>query len=389
MANRIVNPVTTADYREFARRRLPAFLFNYIDGGANDERTLARNAADFARIGLRQRVMRDVSEVTTATVLGGEPAGMPLGLAPVGLAGMFGRRGEAEAARASAEVGVPMALSTVSVCPLEEVIQAGGRPVWFQLYMLRDRELVVRLLERAWQQGVRVLVFTVDLAVEGVRHRDARYGMVGATFTARAARGLEILAHPRWVWQVGVRGKPHDFGNLRDIAMDSRDLNAYKAFIGAQFDSRVTWRDIAWLRERWRGKLFIKGVLSGDDARAAVDVGADGVVVSNHGGRQLDGAPSTISRLPEVAAAIGDRAEVLLDGGVRNGVDIVRAVALGARGVLIGRPWAYALAARGGAGVLALLQTFQREMAVAMALMGVNCVAELNPDCLEPYLGSE
>ena len=386
MKNRIVVPVTPADYRELARRRLPAFLFNYIDGAANDERTLERNAADFARIAVRQRVMRDVSEVTTATTLCGGPAAIPLALAPVGLAGMFGRRGEAEAARATATVGVPMALSTVSICPLEEVVRAGERPVWFQLYMLRDRELVLRLLERAWQQGVRVLAFTVDLAVEGVRHRDARHGMVGSNPGARLARGWEILSHPRWVWEVGLRGKPHDFGNLRDIlAMDSRDLNAYKAFIGAQFDPRVTWKDIAWLRGQWRGRILIKGVLNGEDARAAVDAGADGVIVSNHGGRQLDGVPSTISKLPEVAAAVGDRAEVLLDGGVRTGIDIVRAVALGAKGVLIGRPWAWAVAARGGAGVLALLQNFRREMAVAMALMGVNRVEELGPDCLESY----
>ncbi|WP_354693905.1 L-lactate dehydrogenase [Elongatibacter sediminis] len=383
----MIRPVTPADYREYARRRLPGFLFHYIDGAANEERTADRNQSDFGRWQLRQRVMRDVSGVSTAARLAGEDVALPLALAPVGLTGMFARRGEASAGRAAARVGVPMGLSTVSICSIREV-QAAGPAVWFQLYMLRDRDLVLQLLEQAWESGVRTLLFTVDLAMEGVRHRDIRSGMVGSTLRARLGRAWQIVSHPRWVWDVGLRGRPHTFGNLGFFDTASNDLNAYKSFIAGQFDRAVTWEDIGWLREHWQGRLYIKGVLCEEDARAAAERGADGVVVSNHGGRQLDEVSSTIGKLPEVVAAVGDQLEVLLDGGVRSGLDIVRAVALGARGVLIGRPFVYALAARGEAGVHDLLATLQHEMTVAMALMGVTQVNELNPDCLQ-YCGPE
>jgi L-lactate dehydrogenase (cytochrome) len=249
--------------------------------------------------------------------------------------------------------------------------------------MLRDRGLVSRLLERAWAVGCRTLVFTVDLAVTGVRHRDLRYGMLGSSARARLARAWQLMTHPRWVLDVAVRGKPHDFGNLRDIMPHSSDLDAYKAFIGSQFDPSVTWRDIGWLRSQWQGKILIKGVMTGEDALEAADAGADGVVVSNHGGRQLDGVPATIDQLPGVVAAASGRLEVYLDGGVRNGLDVVRAVALGARGVLIGRPWIFAVAACGEAGLRDLLAVMHREISVAMALMGVNRISELNPDCVE------
>jgi L-lactate dehydrogenase (cytochrome) len=383
MANRIITPVSPADYRELARRRLPAFLFHYIDGGANDEDSMAANIGGFRRIRLRQRVLRDVSAVDTRTELAGQAAAMPLALAPVGLAGMMARRGEVQAARAAAAAGVPFTLSTVGICPLEEVRAASPQDFWFQLYMLRDRGLVSRLLERAWAVGCRTLVFTVDLAVTGVRHRDLRYGMLGTTARARLARAWQLMTHPRWVLDVAVRGKPHDFGNLRDIMPLSSDLDAYKAFIGAQFDPTVTWRDIGWLRSQWQGKILIKGVMNGEDALEAADAGADGVVVSNHGGRQLDGVPATIDQLPGVVAAASGRLEVYLDGGVRNGLDVVRAVALGARGVLIGRPWIFAVAACGEAGLRDLLAVMHREISVAMALMGVNRISELNPDCVE------
>jgi len=378
-----VAPVSVADYRDLARKRLPRFLFDYIDGGANDEMSMAANVADFHRIQLRQRVMRDVSRVDTGTTLAGERCAIPLALAPTGLAGMMSRRCEAAAAKVCATFGVPFTLSTVGICSLEEVTAVSGRPPWFQLYMLRDRDLVLSLLDRALSVGCKTLVFTVDLAVTGVRRRDFRSGMRGEGWRFQFARMLHLLGSPRWVWQVGMRGKPHCFGNLQDQLKNANDLNEYKAFVERNFDPRVTWKDIAWLRDQWPGKILIKGVMCGDDARAAADTGADGVIVSNHGGRQLDGVASTIAKLPEVAAAVGKRVEVLLDGGVRSGTDVVKAVALGARGVLIGRPWIFALAGSGEPGLANLLQLFQREIAVAMALMGVNRIDELDADTVE------
>ena len=379
-----VAPVTPADYRRLAERRLPRFLFDYIDGGANDERTMATNLADFASVTLRQRVMRDVSGVDTSTVLAGRKVAMPLALAPVGMAGMFSRRGEVTGVRAADHAGIPFALSTLGVCTMDELRAASPSPFWFQLYMMRDRAVVQRLLGRARDAGCDTLLFTVDLAVTGLRHRDIRNGMIGRpTLKARLSKLRQLLARPAWIRDVGLLGKPHTIGNLSDVFPDPTDLNAYKAWIDAQFDPSVTWQDIAWLRRIWDGKLYIKGVLEPDDARDAVDVGADGVVVSNHGGRQLDGVASSIAKLPGVMAAVGDRTEVLLDGGVRSGVDVLKAVALGARGVLIGRPWVWAVAGAGQQGLVDLLETFQRELRTAMALTGVSRIADVGPDLID------
>ncbi|MBP8925395.1 MAG: L-lactate dehydrogenase [Pseudomonadales bacterium] len=379
-----VEPASTLDYRRLAEKRLPRFLFDYIDGGANDEATMAANVADFRALRLKQRVLCDVSSVDTTTTLAGERVAMPLVLAPVGMAGMMARRGEVQGARAAQAAGVPFTLSTVGICTLEEVRAATARPFWFQLYMLRDRDLVRALLQRARASGCTVLEFTVDLAVPGMRHRDTRNAMYGGR-SARAllARAWQLGTRPAWSIDVGLRGKPHVFGNLAEMVADPTNMEAYRAWIGAQFDASVTWRDIEWLRGVWDGKLLIKGVLEADDARAAVDAGADGVIVSNHGGRQLDGVASAISKLRPIVEAVGERCEVLVDGGVRNGLDIVRALALGARGVQIGRPWVWAAAARGEAGLTALLAVFQREMAVAMALMGVNSVQQISPELLD------
>jgi len=379
----LVKPVTTFDYRRLAKERLPGFLFNYIDGGANDERTMAANQADFQKLKLRQQVLRDVSRVDSSTSMGGQQASMPMALAPVGLAGMMARRGEAQAARSAAAAGIPFTLSTVGICPLEEVRDASTQPFWFQLYMLKDREIVAALLERARAAGCNTLVFTVDLAVTGMRHRDLRHGMLGKDFAARFSRALTLAGSPRWLLDVGIRGKPHDFGNLSEVLTDSNNLDAYKAFINSQFDPSVTWKDIAWLRSLWKGKLLIKGIMTADDARAAREVGAEGIVVSNHGGRQLDGVSSTINKLPEVINAVGNEIETYLDGGVRSGIDVVRAVALGARGVLIGRPWVWAVAARGEQGLTDLLSVYKREIEVAMGLMGVNSISELTPELIE------
>jgi L-lactate dehydrogenase (cytochrome) len=379
-----VAPVTPIDYRRLAEKRLPRFLFDYIDGGANDEQTMAANVADFAAVRLRQRVMRDVSGVDTSTTLAGRPAAMPLALAPVGMAGMFARRGEVIGIRAADRLGIPFSLSTLGVCAMEELRAASPSPFWFQLYMMRDRNAVQRLLGRARAAGCDTLLFTVDLAVPGARHRDVRVGMIGRpTLKMKLGKVRQLVTRPGWIRDVGLRGKPHTIGNLSDVVPDPTDLNAYKTWIDSQFDPSVTWKDIEWLRRIWDGKLYIKGVLEPDDARAAADTGADGVVVSNHGGRQLDGVASSISKLPGVAAAVGERVEVLLDGGVRSGIDVLKAVALGARGVLIGRPWVWAAAGAGQQGLVDMLENFRRELQVGMALAGVARVADVGPGIID------
>jgi len=383
MARKIVRPVTPLDYRRLAEKRLPRFLFDYIDGGANDEFTLRANAGDFGRFRLKQSVMRDVSDVNAEAQLSGQAVRMPLVLAPVGLAGMMARRGEVLGASAAETAGVPFTTSTVGICSMEEVRAATNAPFWFQLYMLRDRDLVLSLLERAEAAGCRTLVFTVDLAVAGMRHRDVRNGMLTKSRAGRLAKARQVLARPRWILDVAMKGKPHTFGNLSQAVSGANDLDGFKAFIDSQFDPSVTWKDIEWLRSRWKGNLLIKGVMTAEDALSAADCGADGVVVSNHGGRQLDGVASSISTLPAVLNAIDKRIEVYMDGGVRSGVDVVRAVALGARGVLIGRPWVWAMAACGERGLVDLLKVFEQEIHVAMALMGVNRIADLTPDMVD------
>jgi L-lactate dehydrogenase (cytochrome) len=327
--------------------------------------------------------MRDVGNIDTGTVMCGTPCNMPLALAPVGMAGLMARRGEVLGARVAQKAGIPFTASTVGICPVDEIKASTGKPCWFQLYMLRDRAIVEKLLDRAAMAGCDTLVFTVDLAVTGMRHRDWRNGMTTEGLRSRMAKFRQLIVRPGWLYDVGIRGKPHDFGNLSDVRDAPVDLVALKSFIASQFDATVTWKDIAWLRSIWKGTLLIKGVLSADDASAAVDAGAEAVIVSNHGGRQLDCVSSGIGKLPEVVSAVGGQVEVYMDGGVRNGIDVVKAVALGARGVLIGRPWVWAAAGAGEKGLSDLLGVFQQEIQVAMALMGVNRVDELTADLLE------
>lgn len=378
-------PVTPDDYRRIAERRLPRFLFDYVDGGAYQEVTLRRNVSDFERIAPQQRVMRDVSKITTASTMSGTPTEMPLALAPVGMGGMLARRAEVQAKRAADAAGVPFTLSTVSICSMEEVASVSDKPFWFQLYMLRDREIVKELLQRAWGLGVRTLVFTVDLAVVGERYRDVRNGVAGGVSGWRKLRAgpLSYALSPGWAYDVGLKGKPHSFGNIAAYVPANADPTQYREWVGSQFDPSVTWKDIEWLRGIWKGKLVIKGVLSPEDAKSAVAFGADAVIVSNHGGRQLDGVSSTIAALTQVVDAIGGAADVLMDGGVRSGLDVFRARALGASGVLIGRPWAYAVAARQQSGVTDLLSTMKRELSVAMALCGVTTLTEITRDLVE------
>lgn len=376
-------PVVTQDYRDLAERRLPRFLFDYIDGGSNNEETMAANIADFRQYCLKQYVLHDVNNVDTSTTLAGQSAALPVALAPIGMAGMMARRGEVQGARAAMTAGIPFTLSTLGVCPIEEVQAATNSPVWFQLYMLRDREVILSLLERAQAAGCETLVFTVDLAVAGMRHRDTRSGMVGEGMAPALAKGIQIVSRPRWAYEVGLRGGPHVVGNLTDVVPNPTDLNSFKEFIDSQFDASVTWEDIAWLSSVWKGKILIKGILEEENARAAVDVGVDGVIVSNHGGRQLDGVASSISKLPAIVKAVGNSTEVYMDGGVRNGIDVIKAVALGAKGVLMGRPWVWAVAAKGEAGLVDLLDVMQKEVAVAMALMGVNRIDEVTDGLIE------
>ncbi len=371
------------DYREVARRRLPRQLFDYIDGGAYEEATLAANTADLEAISLRQRVLRDVSTRTMSTTVLGEELSLPVLLAPVGLAGMFANRAEVAAARAAEHAGVSFVESTVSICSLEEVAAATKRAPWFQLYVMRDRGYAENLMARAQAVGCRVLVLTADLAVVGARYRDTRNGLGGRVSPVGAAiRGLDRVSHPRWVWEVGIQGKPHTFGNLTDAVPGGNSPDDFRDWVDAQFDPSVTWDDLAWVRDHWEGPVVLKGILDPEDARAAADAGVDAVVVSNHGGRQLDAVPSTAAALPAVVEAVGDRIEVLVDGGVRSGLDLLKMMAMGAKACLVGRPWAWAVAANGEAGVAHLLEILRDELAVAMALTGTTDVANLGPDSL-------
>ena len=369
--------VTAGDFREQARSKLPGFLFDYLDGGATDEHSLIANEDAWSNVTLRQRVLVDVDHVDTRTKLGGQACAMPVVFAPVGLAGMLAQRGEVQAVRAANAADIPFTLSTVGICPLSEVAAAANAPFWFQLYMIRDRDRIEDLLQKAWQVGCRTLIFTVDLPIPGMRHRDTRNGLGSTGLRAAALRLQQVLSHPSWLWKVALRGGPLTFGNLSEAVPGARNLDAFKAWVDAQFDPAVTWVDIGWLRQRWQGTLILKGIMDADDARHAVQVGADGIVVSNHGGRQLDGVAATANKLPAIVAAVGGQTEILVDGGIRSGVDVFRALALGANGVMIGRPWAWALAAAGETGISALLRSWQQELRLAMMLTGVTDIASI------------
>jgi L-lactate dehydrogenase (cytochrome) len=385
-----MTPACAEDFRLLAQRRLPRFLFDYIDGGSYGEVTMRRNVADFEQLRLRQRVLRDVSNIRLETQMLGRPASMPVALAPIGLAGLYARRGEVQAARAAEAAGVPFILSASACCAIEEVSPAVRQPLVFQLYMIKDRGFMEAMLDRARAVGVETLVMTVDLIIHSPRYRDMRSSLTGDQgLGARLRRSIEIMRHPRWAWDVGVRGGPHVLGNFASAMPEGAGLAQFTAWVSRNFDPSISWDDLAWIKERWKGRLVLKGILDAEDARRALDVGADAIVVSNHGGRQLDGAPSTVAALPAVVDVVDGRIEVLMDGGVRSGIDILRALALGARGVLIGRAWAFALGARGGAGVAQLLAMLRQELMVAMALTGHCDVASLGRDALLPAEASK
>ncbi len=372
---------STTDFREAARRRLPPFLFHYADGGAYAEQTLRRNVSDLADLALRQRVLKNVAECDLSTTLFGQEMAMPVAIAPVGLAGMYARRGEVQAARAAEAAGIAFTLSTVSVCAIEEVQNAVRKPIWFQLYVLKDRGFMRNALERAWAAGITTLVFTVDMPVPGARYRDLHSGMSGRSGPAR--RILQAMLHPRWAFDVGVMGRPHDLGNVSAYLGKPTKLEDYIAWLGENFDPAIAWADLHWLRDFWKGKIIIKGILDPEDAREAVAFGADGLIVSNHGGRQLDGVLSTARALPRIVEAVGGKMKILADGGVRSGLDVVRMLALGADAVLLGRAYIYAMACGGEAGIAKLLEIIGKEMRVAMALTGVTKISEITSDILE------
>ena len=376
-------PASVLDYRELARRRLPRQLFDYIDGGASEESTMRANVADLDAVKLRQRVMLDVTERNQAVEVLGQPMSMPVILGPVGLGGMFAKRAEVQAIRAATAAGVPFVESTVSICGLEEVAAASAQPPWFQLYVMRDRSFAEGLMASATAVGSPVLVLTVDLAVVGSRRRDIRNAMTDtATGWSKVRQGIDFAGHPQWVRDVALGGKPLIFGNLEKAVPGARTPAAFRRWVDVQFDPGVTWDDIAWVRQHWGGKLVVKGVLDPEDARRAVDAGVDGVIVSNHGGRQLDAVLSTVQALPAVADAVGHEIEVLVDGGIRNGIDVVRFMALGAKACLIGRAWAWAVAGRGETGVAHVLSVLHDDIDIALGLTGTTDVADLNPSVL-------
>jgi L-lactate dehydrogenase (cytochrome) len=374
---------SVSDYRELARRRLPRIFFEYIDGGSYGEVTLGRNVADLEAIALRQRVMRDMTELKMSVATLGQTLSMPVGLSPVGMAGMYGRRGETQAARAAAAAGVPFCLSTVGVCSVEEVAATGTAP-WFQLYMLKDRGYMRELLARARELGSPVLVFTVDLPIPGARYRDIRSGFTGASkLEAALTQAWDGITHPGWTWDVFVHGRPHTLGSVAGAVKQGGRVTDFLAWIARNFDRSVTWKDLDWVRENWDRPIVVKGVLDPEDARDAVRAGAQGLVVSNHGGRQLDGVRSSISALPKIADAVGNDLELFMDGGVRSGLDVLKGLALGAKACFMGRPWAYALGAGGEPAIRKMLDTVRAELAVAMILTGCNDVKAAGRELLD------
>jgi L-lactate dehydrogenase (cytochrome) len=364
------------DLKRIARRRVPRAIFEYADGGSCDEITIQRNRVDLQALEFRQRVMVDLRGLSVATSVLGEAWTLPVGIAPTGLTGLFHRDGEICGARAAESVGVPFVLSTMSICSIEDVRAAVTRPFWFQIYLMRDRSFSEELIARAHAAKCSALVLTVDLTVQGLRRRDVKNGLsIPPRVTIRNA--LDIATKPRWAMGV-LMGKRRTFGNLAHRMKGTGGLVTLSQWIASQFDVSLTWHDIEWVRSRWPGRLILKGILDSEDARQAVAAGVDAIVVSNHGGRQLDGAPSSISVLQEIADSIAGRCEVLFDGGVLSGQDVLKALACGARGCLVGKAFLYALAAGGEQGVRQALEIMRRELEVTMALAGVTDVQHVD-----------
>ncbi|HMF21195.1 MAG TPA: alpha-hydroxy acid oxidase [Pseudolabrys sp.] len=372
------------DLRTLARRKVPRAFFDYADSGSYSEETLRANRADLEQIKLRQRVLVDVSERSLATTIIGQKVAAPFALAPIGLSGMQHGDGEILAAQAANEAGIPYTLSTMSICSIEDVAEATGKPFWFQLYVIKDRDFSKDILSRAAAAKCSALVLTVDLQVLGQRHRDIKNGMTVPP-EIRLANIIDVATKPAWIWSI-LKGKRKTFGNLAGHVKGMENANSLAQWIQTQFDPALSWKDVEWIKKIWPGKLVIKGILDPDDAKMAVKLGADAIVVSNHGGRQLDGAPSSISALPAVAQAVGSDIEVLFDGGIRTGADIMRALALGARACLVGRAFVYGLGAGGRPGVSKAIDILKNELSVTMALTGTNRIADIGPKVI---VGSE
>ena len=375
---RITNSI--GDFRDLARRRIPRSIFEYADRGSYDEVTLRRNRADLDALCFRQRVMVDVSQLHLTTTLVGSPSSLPLAIAPTGLAGLFHRDGEIHGARAAARAGIPFCLSTMSICSIEDVRANCAVPFWFQLYLMRDRGFNEELIARARAAQCPVLMLTLDMQVQGLRRRDAKNGLsIPPRLTLRNA--FEVAMKPRWAAGV-LFGMRRTFGNLQGHIGGADGLRTLSEWIASQFDAGATWKDVAWVRSRWPGKLIVKGVMDPQDVCVALDAGVDAIVVSNHGGRQLDSAPSTIKVLPEIVQACNGRCEVLFDGGITSGQDLLKALALGARGGLIGKSFLYALAAQGEAGVVKAIEIIKNELATSLALVGCTQPSQVSKDVL-------
>ncbi len=375
-----MNIACTNDFRNQAKKKLPRFLFDYIDGGSYSEKTLRDNCDDLSKVALRQRVLKDVSALDLQTKIFDQDLRIPTILAPVGLTGMYRRRGEVQATNAAYNFGVPFTLSTVSVCSMEEVVAKTNKKIWFQLYVLKDRGFMKNALERAKAQGIETLVFTVDMPVPGARYRDMHSGMSGQF--AEINRILQAMMHPEWALDVGVLGLPHDLGNVSKYLGKATGLKDYMGWLANNFDQSISWSDLEWIRDFWKGPMIIKGILDAEDAKDAVKFGADGIVVSNHGGRQLDGVLSSARALPEIASAVKGQIKIFADSGVRSGLDILRMLALGADATLIGRAYIYALAAGGETGVAKLLNILESELRVAMVLTGTKSIKEVSASLL-------
>jgi len=376
-----MQPITCVeDLRALAKRRVPRMFFDYAESGSYAEETLAANRRDLQAIKFRQKILVDVSKRSAATKILGRPVSLPLVLAPIGLCGMQRGNGEILAASAAAKAGIPFCLSTMSVCSIEDVAEAVKEPFWFQLYVMRDRKFAQSLIERAAAAKCSALVLTVDLQVLGQRHRDIKNGL-SVPPKMKIANLVDIATKPGWIKSV-LSAKRRSFGNIVGHVEGVADTSSLGAWVQDQFDPALNWDDVKWIRKIWKGPLVLKGILELDDAKLAVEHGADAIVVSNHGGRQLDGAPSSISALPKIAEAIGGRVEVLFDGGVRSGQDVMRAIALGAKACMIGRAYIYGLGALGEQGVTEAIGLIRRELETTMALTGVNKISEIGPQVI-------
>ncbi|WP_349956025.1 alpha-hydroxy acid oxidase [Rhizobium sp. ZPR3] len=376
-------PLTIAELKTLAQRRVPKMFFQYADSGSWTESTYQANEADFAKIKLRQRVLVDMSDRSLATTMVGQKASMPVALAPTGLTGMQHADGEMLAARAAEEFGIPFTLSTMSICSIEDIASVTKQPFWFQLYVMKDRDFVLNLIQRAKAAKCSALVLTADLQILGQRHNDIRNGL-SAPPKMTVKNLWQMTTRP--VWCMGMlKTKRRSFGNIIGHAKDISDMTTLSHWTHSQFDPKLSWSDVAWIKEQWGGPLIIKGILDVEDARAAVDTGADAIIVSNHGGRQLDGAHSSISMLPRIVDAVGDKIEVHMDGGIRSGQDVLKAVALGAKGTFIGRPFLYGLGAMGKEGVTLALEIIRKELDISMALCGKRDIKAVDRSILADF----